>query len=151
MYNQPKMKVENLLNAYQWNFANVISPPNNPNNLFVFGSNLSGIHGAGAARFAEQQRGAEMYVGEGQTGNCYALPTKDKDINTMPLDEIAKHTQKFIDYANAHPEITFHLTPVGCGLANLTPYQVALMFKDAPKNVVMPGEFFERILQNAVD
>lgn len=127
-----------------------MTPPNNPNNLFVFGSNLAGIHGAGAAAYAEKHRGAEMYVGNGVTGNCYAFPTKDKLINTLPLDEIGKYAEEFIQYAKSHPEITFHLTPVGCGLAGLTPYQVALMFKDAPINVVMPGVFFERILKNRI-
>lgn len=85
--------------------------------IFVFGSNLLGIHGAGAARDAHANHGAILGEGIGRTGDSYAIPTKDEHIQTMPLWRIEKHIDVFIDYARNHPGLHFNLTHIGCGLA----------------------------------
>lgn len=111
--------------------------------IFVFGSNLAGRHGKGAALFAKNYRGAVYGQGEGLQGQSYALPTKDLKINTLPLDSVKKHVDKFLEFARMHPELEFELTPIGCGLAGYTPKQIAPMFEDAPSNVFIPIEFLE--------
>ena len=85
--------------------------------VFVFGSNLAGRHGAGAALFARKNHGAVYGVGIGRTGYSYAIPTKDWAIKTMPLNQISAHVKCFLEYAAQHPNITFDLTHIGCGLA----------------------------------
>lgn len=112
-----------------------------PNEIFVFGSNLSGWHGAGAARQAFENFGAEYHVGVGRTGQCYAIPTKDENIKTMRLVDINNYVYHFLEYARMHPQLTFLVTAIGCGLAGYKPHQIAPMFKDAPNNVVLPEEF----------
>ena len=115
-----------------------------PNEVFVFGSNQAGIHGAGAARVALDDFGAKWGVGEGLTGSCYAFPTKDRQIQTLPIKTIKKAIAHFIVCCHKHPEKTFLLTKVGCGLAGLKIEQVAEAFKEfAPlqSNIVLPKEF----------
>ncbi len=102
--------------------------------IFVFGSNLSGFHGAGAARHAYEKRGAQWGVGEGITGNCYALPTKGINISHMPLHEVIDHINTFITHAYANPNDVFQVTCVGCGLAGFKDSQIAPWFERAPKN-----------------
>lgn len=110
--------------------------------VFVFGSNLAGRHGKGAALWAVQNRGAAYGVGEGRMGDSYALPTKDHHVRTLPLDEIARRSvPNFLSYARSHPELTFQLTPVGCGLAGYTASQIAPLFRDATANILIPAEF----------
>lgn len=103
--------------------------------VFVFGSNLSGLHGAGAARFAERNRGAIRGQGIGRQGMSYAIPTKDRQIrHTLPLEEIQHHVKDFLNNAFWNQEEQFQVTRIGCGLAGLKDEQVAPMFKDAPTN-----------------
>lgn len=109
--------------------------------VFVFGSNLAGRHGKGAALFARQNRGAEYGVGVGRTGNSYAIPTKDERIRTLPLDRINTYVKDFLDYARGNPSDMFQLTPIGCGLAGYTYDQIGPMFSGAPSNVIIPAEF----------
>lgn len=85
--------------------------------IFVFGSNLDGVHGAGAARYARQYHGAQMGVGEGITGTSYALPTVGHRLARMPLAAVEDHIRAFLAFAASNPGMTFALTPVGCGLA----------------------------------
>lgn len=107
--------------------------------VFVFGSNLSGIHGAGAARAACLQYGAERGVAEGMTGQSYALPTVKKNIaGLLTLDEIKAAVDRFISYADAHPELEFFVTRVGCGLAGHQDADIAPMFHGSPENCNMP-------------
>jgi hypothetical protein len=108
--------------------------------IFVFGSNLAGIHGAGAARDAYMEFDAEWGVGEGLTGECYALPTKDRNIETLPLDLIEVSVQKFLCFAEENPELRFLVTPVGTGLAGYTREEIAPMFADAPSNCYFEDE-----------
>lgn len=102
--------------------------------VFVFGSNLRGIHGAGAAAHAEDHWGAIRGKGIGHHGMSYAIPSKDQKINTMPLKAIQPYVETFIAYAGQHPELTFKVTQIGCGLAGYRPADIAPMFLGAPLN-----------------
>ena len=101
--------------------------------IFVFGSNLSGIHGAGSAKYAFENHGAVWGEGDGRTGNAYAIATKDFNVySTLTLDQIHHNIDKFLAYANAHDELDFKVTCVGCGYAGLRHSQVAPMFHVLP-------------------
>jgi hypothetical protein len=102
--------------------------------VFVFGSNLAGIHGAGAAKFALHCKGAIWGIGEGLQGASYALPTKDENIHTLPLEDIKSRVDTFLAYAETCPWIEFKVTCVGCGLAGLQHKDIAPMFKNASDN-----------------
>lgn len=109
--------------------------------VFVFGSNLAGRHGKGAALWAKQHRGAIDGQEIGPQGNSYAIPTKDAKLRTLALGEIAIYVRMFRAYARIHPELTFQLTPIGCGLAGYRPEQIAPMFAGAADNIILPSEF----------
>ena len=100
--------------------------------IFVFGSNLSGIHGAGAARFAHRNKGAVMGKGIGLQGQSYALPTKGLKISFMSLNEVEVHIDAFKDFAMDHPDLDFQVTQVACGLAGFTKEQIAPCSKVVP-------------------
>jgi hypothetical protein len=116
---------------YQGNITSLAS-----NEIFVFGSNLRGVHGAGAAKYARDNFSAELGRGYGFTGQCYALPTKDFNIKTMDLDSIQIYVKDFIRAASEFPDYRFVVTKVGCGLAGYTDKDIAPMFKDAPSNCI---------------
>lgn len=109
--------------------------------VFVFGSNLAGRHGAGAAKWAHEHRGAIYGQGLGPWGNSYAIPTKGYRMQTLPRHVIANYVAEFLDYARDHPDTQFQLTPIGCGLAGYTREQIEPMFKGAPSNVLWPPEW----------
>lgn len=109
--------------------------------IFVFGSNLASRHGAGSAQVAFRNHGARYGVGHGLTGNAYAIPTKDRALNSLPLSQIGGYVSIFLDHARAHPQDTFHIVAVGCGLAGYKPEQIAPFFRNAPRNCVLPAEF----------
>ena len=109
--------------------------------IFVFGSNLAGVHGAGAAAEAVRSHGARMRVGVGRTGNAYALPTKDERIQTLPLHRISSFVRAFCEHASDHPEDTFFVTRIGCGLAGYADREIAPMFSRAPGNCILPIEW----------
>jgi len=106
--------------------------------IFVFGSNLLGRHGRGAARTARHKYGAQAGVGEGRTGESYAIPTKDYYLRPRSLDEIRESVERFLDYARDNPKLQFRVTRIGCGLAGYKPEQIAPMFSRAPANCLMP-------------
>ena len=109
--------------------------------IFVFGSNLAGIHGAGAARHAVIHHGARYRQGEGLQGRSYAIPTKDYNINTLPLDEIRKYVEVFVAFAYEHPDLTFQVTRIGCGLAGYQSSDIAPMFNGAPSNCLFDTDW----------
>lgn len=114
------------------------------NEVFVFGSNLSGRHGMGAALTAKERFDAEVGIGEGPTGQCYALPTKGRSLRTLTLASIGYGVQDFLEYAAAHPDKTFLVTKIGCGLAGYRPDVIGRLFFSygaLPINVVLPKEF----------
>jgi len=109
--------------------------------IFVFGSNIAGRHGKGAALYARQHYGAVYGQGEGLQGKSYAIPTKNAGLITRSLYAIQQSVGDFLTFARGRPDLTFHLTPIGCGLAGYRPEQIAPMFRDAPSNVIIPDEF----------
>jgi hypothetical protein len=102
--------------------------------IFVFGSNLAGRHGAGAALYAAKNRGAIYGQGIGLQGTSYGIPTKDRQIETLPLSEIRRHVNDFIVFAKSRPDLTFDITPIGCGLAGYKRAQIKPMFEGMPAN-----------------
>lgn len=120
-------------------FCRVAKLMQEPNAVFVFGSNTAGRHGAGAARFAWEQYDAMMGVGSGFTSdNSYAVPTKNGALETLPLRYIAAYVGKLKEDADYHDDLLFVTTRLGCGLAGLTDEEVAPLFKDAPRNILLP-------------
>jgi hypothetical protein len=111
--------------------------------VFVFGSNLAGIHGAGAARLAEQKYGAVRGQGEGEMGNSYGIATKDYKITTMPLQSIDCGIYSFIVHAKHNQDKVFFMTRIGCVLAGYKDSDIAPMFKGCPDNVIFPEEWKE--------
>jgi len=109
--------------------------------VFVFGSNLAGRHGKGAALFARQERGAITGRGYGPQGRSYAIPTKDERLGVLPLAVIAGHVAAFLVYADQHPHERFEVTAIGTGLAGYSPDQIAPMFREAPANCDLPPTF----------
>ena len=113
--------------------------------IFVFGSNLAGRHGKGAAADAHKWYGAEYGVGKGPTGQAYALPTKNEKLEVLWLVDIEGYIKDFLEYANGNPKKRFHVTPIGTGLAGYTKREIASLFKGKkiPSNVVFTKEWFE--------
>ena len=112
------------------------------NQIFVFGSNESGIHGAGAAAFAQRKFGAVRGQGFGLAGQTFAIPTKDWSIQSLPLENIEFYVQRFIAFAEIESEFEFLVTKIGCGLAGFTIEQIAPMFSgEMPSNIILPEEF----------
>lgn len=112
-----------------------------PDEIFVFGSNLDGAHGAGAALFARTHCGAELGVGEGLTGQSYALPTCKHAGVPLRLPEVGAHIEKFLDFADDHPERKFFVTAVGTGIAGFTHSEIAWYFSFVPDNCRLPPEW----------
>lgn len=120
-----------------------------PISIFVFGSNLAGRHGAGAARSARLHHGAIYGQGVGRQGNSYAIPTKDASLHTLPIDHIRPHVDIFINYARSNPNLTFQVTRIGCGLAGYHDRDIAPLFFGAPENCHLPSKW-EEILHSLV-
>lgn len=108
------------------------------NQIFVFGSNLAGRHGKGAALTAKKYYGAIYGQGLGRQGNSYAIPTKNHNLKSLPLWLIKTFVQDFLDYAVSHPAEKFLVTKIGCGLAGYKEIDMVPMFKDAPNNCQLP-------------
>lgn len=108
--------------------------------IFVFGSNLQGAHGGGAARAAVEHFGAIWGQGVGLQGNSYAIPTMQGGVET-----IAPYVNDFIDFAQKHPELRFFVTPIGCGIAGFCAEDIAPLFKAAVsiENIYLPHRFWE--------
>jgi hypothetical protein len=132
------------MNKDQAEFERVAQLMEQPNAIFVFGSNLAGIHGAGAAR-AALEYGAVYGQGEGLAGRSYALPTKDEHIETMPIGIIKTPVRNFRLFATLAPQLLFVVTRIGCGLAGYTDEQIAPLFTDMPANVALPIAWKELI------
>lgn len=120
-------------------------PPtlNDGHHVFVFGSNLAGRHGAGAAWQAKRHWGAVTGVGTGLAGHSYAIPTKDIRLRTLPLAAIKTSVTGFLTYTANFPNLIFLVTRVGCGLAGYSDADIAPLFKGAPANVKLPVEWLD--------
>lgn len=113
-----------------------------PDEIFVFGSNLAGFHGAGAARLAYERFGAVWGQGVGLYGQSYAIPTMQGGVET-----IRPYVDDFIEFASRHPSYKFLVTSIGCGIAGFTARQIAPLFAgaiDIP-NIILPKGFVEVI------
>ena len=113
-----------------------------PNEIFVFGSNLAGSHGGGAARLAYNCFGAIWGQGVGLQGQSYAIPTMQGGVET-----IKPYVDDFIEFAKEHSEYKFLVTRIGCGIAGFTDAEIAPLFSDAIDivNVILPKEFVDVI------
>lgn len=109
--------------------------------IFVFGSNLQGIHGAGAAREAFRKWGAESGCGQGYTGDAYALPTKRTPRESLSLAEVDEYAQAFLLTASVYPDYDYLVTRIGCGLAGFRDEQIAPLFAAAPLNCILPVQW----------
>ena len=117
-----------------------------PNEIFVFGSNLAGMHGGGAARVAYEKFGAVWGQGVGLQGQTYAIPTMQGGVDT-----IRPYVDEFIAFAKSHPQYTFLVTPIGCGIAGFEEEEIAPLFKAALwiENIVLPEWFVQILLVGA--
>ncbi len=106
-----------------------------PNEIFVFGSNLGGMHGGGAARVAYLKFGAIMGQGVGLQGQSYAIPTMQGGVET-----IRPYVDEFIKFAEEHQDLTFLVTRIGCGIAGFTDEEISPLFAKAHSidNIVLP-------------
>ncbi|MFA5031297.1 MAG: hypothetical protein WC495_06980 [Patescibacteria group bacterium] len=117
------------------------------NEIFVFGSNRSGRHSKGAAKTAMYKFGAKWGQADGLQGRSYGIPTKDRNLNVLNIDEIEHYVRKFISVAKKNPQLTFLVTEIGCGLAKFSPKQIAPLFekaKDVP-NIHLPKRFWDQL------
>lgn len=109
--------------------------------VFVFGSNKAGRHGKGSALEALKNHGAIYGLGFGAQGEAWAIPTKGYKFEILPLDEINKYVQGFLNFARSQQHIDFNVVAIGCGLAGYSPTEIAPMFAGATRNVHLPVEF----------
>lgn len=109
-----------------------------PNEVFVFGSNLAGFHGGGAARVARNKFGAVMGQGVGLQGQSYAIPTMQGGVET-----IKPYVDEFIDFAKGRPDLKFYVTRIGCGIAGFRDDAIAPLFAAAVgvPNIILPKSF----------
>lgn len=116
-----------------------------PNEVFVFGSNLQGMHAGGAARIACEKFGAVWGQGVGMQGHSYAIPTMQGGVET-----IEPYVEEFMDYAFRHRELTFLVTRIGRGIAGFTAQQIAPLFLKVIdlENVILPKDFVEIMHQH---
>lgn len=105
--------------------------------IFVFGSNLAGRHGAGAARHAVERHGAVTGVGHGITGSSYAIPTKNGALRPLSLGNISVYVKRFLKYAADNEDLNFIITPVGTGLAGYKISDIGPMFTELPANCTL--------------
>lgn len=112
------------------------------NEIFVFGSNLEGMHGGGAARLAYEKFGAIWGQGVGLQGQSYGIPTMHGGV-----EDIKPYVDEFIEFAKSHPELTFLVTRIGCGIAGFRDEEIAPLFKECieMENVCLPKSFHEYI------
>ena len=108
------------------------------NEIFVFGSNLAGAHGGGAARIAFERFGAIMGQGVGLQGQSYAIPTMQGGVET-----IKPYVDEFIRFDKQHPEYKFLVTRIGCGIAGFLDEEIAPLFANAidVENIILLKEF----------
>lgn len=109
--------------------------------VFVFGSNMAGRHGKGAAAIARMQYGAIYGVGEGIQGSSYAIPTKDEWMRVLLLSRVKGNVDRFINYAAKNPKVVFKVTAIGTGLAGYSHDDIGPLFYFAPLNCILPARW----------
>ena len=110
----------------------------NANEVFVFGSNLAGAHGGGAALLAYRKFGAIWGQGVGLQGQSYGIPTMQGGVET-----IRPYVDEFIEFARQHTEYKFMVTRIGCGIAGFRDEEITPLFVNAldMENIILPEEF----------
>lgn len=108
---------------------------------FVFGSNEAGIHGAGAALHALNEEGAVWGIGFGHVGNSFAIPTKNRRIKSLKLNQIKHYVGLFLAYAAITPTIEYKVTRIGCGFAGFSNEEIAPLFIEATPNCYFDKEW----------
>lgn len=121
---------------YQYHKDNTL--PTTSDYIFVYGSNLAGRHGKGAALIAKEKFGAVYGIGIGLKNRSYGIPTKDKYINTLPISEIAKYISHFKEFTHDNPNLKFWVTSIGCGLAGYKNVDIAPLFRKCNFNCNFP-------------
>lgn len=106
-----------------------------PGEVFVFGSNASGAHGAGAALTAYEKFGAVWGQGHGLQGQSYGIDTMSG------FETVQSEVATFLEFAAEHPELRFLVTKIGTGIAGYSAEQIAPLFREVPDNVVLPDEW----------
>ena len=147
----PNVEVNRLsritTNTYDPNFKDI-----KPNECFVFGSNLQGIHTRGSGRFAIDKGWADegQVSGISKSGKAYAIPTQS-DRRALPLSEIKTHVDEFLDFADKNQNTTFLVTKLGTGFAGYEVEKIAPLFSRAEEitNIFLPKEFWDNILYEA--
>lgn len=117
--------------------------------VFVFGSNLSGKHGKGAAKTALTW-GAKYGQANGLQGRTYGISTKDKSVRrVLSVAEIKPIVDEFIEFAKANPQLTFLVTEIGCGLSGYKPKDIAPLFEKAVdvENIHLPARFWHKLIK----
>jgi hypothetical protein len=109
--------------------------------VFVFGSNLAGHHAGGAALQAKEKFGAVEGVGEGVTGRCYAFPTLDEDMKRRDVRDLVESVRNLYDCCRDNSDKEFLLTKVGCGIAGYKESFMKSLFKNPPKNLIVPNQW----------
>lgn len=128
-----------------------------PNEIFVFGSNLKGLHAGGAARCALDNFGAQWGNGVGIQGQSYAIPTLTAPggygADMLSIPELKKYIDEFLNFAAQHRDLVFLVTPIGCGIAGFTPEEIAPLFKPAldMNNVTLPQSFLDVLQPDTED
>jgi len=114
------------------------------NEIFVFGSNLEGSHGGGAAKTAHNKFGAIWGQGVGLQGQSYGIPTMHGG-----MEEIRPYVEEFIDFARSNPDLTFLVTRVGCGIAGFHDSEIAPLFTEATEvaNIFLPESFWQYLTE----
>lgn len=139
---QPTNNDTHTIDMYNREFTPGMISALKENEIFVFGSNLGGMHGGGAARAAYNRFGAVWGQGVGLQGQSYAIPTMQGGVET-----IKPYVDEFIEFAQTHPELKFLVTRIGCGIAGFRDEQIAPLFATAidKENIILPKEFVEAI------
>ncbi|WP_104469938.1 A1S_2505 family phage non-structural protein [Acinetobacter indicus] len=121
------------------------------NQIFVFGSNLAGVHKAGASKQAIEFFGAQTGCGKGMSGKSYAIPTANQKLKPLPLADIQRYVEEFKKYVLDHPKLVFYILPIGCGRVGYQAEDIAPLFIGISKNVVLPHQFVEiiEVIQNS--
>ena len=119
-----------------------------PNEIFVFGSNYAGMHGAGAAYDAVRRFGARNGIGQGLCGNSYGIATKGHSLEVLPINRIQAGVERFAREAEAMRQLRFLVTPIGCGLAGYAPRDIAPLFRGVVDfgNVILPKCFTDILI-----
>ena len=109
--------------------------------VYVFGTNQAGRHQEGESAYARKVFAARPGQGEGAQGSAYAIPTRDRNLRPRAIEDIGVSVRRFLEYAKAHPDVEFLITRVGCGLAGYPESIMAPLFRHAPENCTLPGDW----------